>query len=73
MIEYSKINCGSQPVDHFQIPYTYAYVVISTKVFIEYAVELAWRSCSVMDCHVKTWDSILDGNAVKTQLHVLCK
>ena len=60
-------------IDHFQIPYIYAYVIMSTKVFIEYAVELVWRSGCVIYCHAAAWDSIPDENGVKTQLHVLCK
>ena len=35
--------------------------------------ELAWRSSSVMDCHVTAWGSIPDGNSVFTELHVLRK
>ena len=37
------------------------------------AVELVWRSGSVMDCHKTARGSIPDGNGVKTELHVLRK
>ena len=36
-------------------------------------VELAWRSGSVMDCHVTAQGSIPDRNGVFTELHVLRK
>ena len=36
-------------------------------------MELAWRSCSVMDCHATARGSIPGGNGVKTELHVLHK
>ena len=38
-----------------------------------WCVELARRSCSVMDCHVTTRGSIPGGNGVNTELHVLRK
>ena len=36
-------------------------------------VELAWRSGCVMDCHTTTSGSIIGGDGVKTELHVLRK
>ena len=39
----------------------------------ENKVELAWRSGSVMDCHVAARGSIPGGNGVFTELHVLHK
>ena len=37
------------------------------------AVELAWRSGCVMNCHVAARGSFPGGNGVKTDLHVLRK
>ena len=38
-----------------------------------WVVELAWRSCSVMDYHTTAHVSIPGGNGVKTELHILRK
>ena len=40
---------------------------------LKIVMELAWRSGSVMDCHVTTQGSIPGGNDVFTELHVLRK
>ena len=36
-------------------------------------MDLAWRSGSIMYCHVKARGLFPGGNGVKTKLHVLCK
>ena len=40
---------------------------------IIFLVKLAWRSGSVMDSHATAYGSILVGNGVLTELHVLRK
>ena len=36
-------------------------------------MELAWHSCSVMDCHTTARGSIPGGNGVKSELYIICK
>ena len=47
--------------------------MIAVIIEIEYYVELAWRSGSVMDCHAMARGSIPGGNGVFTELHGLRK
>ena len=46
---------------------------VAGALFAHDSVELAWRSGSVMDCHVTAQGSIPDGNGVFTEFHVLRK
>ena len=69
---------GGFAVAHYSHCSGYSLMCTDTHVNINMAdcftffVEIAWRSGSVMDCHVTTRGSIPGGHGVFTQIHV-CK